>query len=116
MGTLERTFANATTKLFPYPLQNQTTCWTTLIVIVAVANPARIAAVPDVHVLAAKNRSAFPNQPNEFILIRIVIVAVVAQIVHVQNVDAMAAKNNSLSNQLKRVYFLNMKKILTKLE
>jgi len=34
-----------------------------------------------------------------------VIVAAVAQIVHVQNVDAMAAKNNSLSNQLKQVYF-----------
>merc|ERR1711978_61654 len=111
MGTLERTFANATSKLFSVlPPQNQTTCWTTLIVIVAVANPARIAAVPAVHVLAAKNRSAFPNQPNEFILIRIVIVAAVAQIVHVQIVDAMAAKNNSLSNQLKRVYFFEYEK------
>merc|ERR1712007_367345 len=106
MGTLERTFANATSKLFPYyPPQNQTTCWTTLIVIVVVANPARIAAVRVVDVLVAKNKSAFPKQPNEFILIRIVIVAAVAQIVLVQNVDAMAAKNNSLSNQLKRVYF-----------
>merc|ERR1711992_289493 len=117
MGTLERTFANATSKLSVLPPQNQTICWTTLIVIVAVANPAPIAAVPAVHVLAAKNRSAFPKQPNEFIFILIVIVAAVAQIVHVQNVDAMAAKNNSLSNQLKRVYFFfNMKKILTKLE
>merc|ERR1712241_1380782 len=113
MGLLRELLQTQHLNFSVFPPQNQTTCWTTLIVIVAVANPVRIAAVPAVHVLAAKNRSAFPNHPNEFILIRIVIVAVVVQIVHVQNVDAMAAKNNSLSNLLKRVYFFYMKKILT---
>merc|ERR1712223_2359580 len=106
MGLLRELLQTQHLNFSVLPPQNQTTCWTTLIVIVAVANPARIAAVRVVDVLVAKNRSAFPKQPNELILT----VAAVAQIVHVQIVDAMAAKNNSLSNQLKRVYFFEYEK------
>jgi len=42
------------------PVNSKSLRRTCHIVIVAVANPARIAAVPAVDVLAAKNRSAFP--------------------------------------------------------